>query len=249
VPRSDPRLPTRRSLLGFAAALTLAAGPSRGAGLPGQGPATILVIGDSLAAQIGYALEAAVADDPAVAVLNRGRASTGLVRDDFYDWPAALDRLLARHDVDVAVVSIGMNDRQGMTAEGTVHRRFGDSWTRLYGRRVDSVMRRLNGAGIPTYWVGLPAAASRSFSEGMRRINAIFEARAFANRVTFVPTWGLTTDEAGNYTPYGRDARGRAGLMREQDGFHFTRFGSRVLAAHLLEAMDRDLRALAGRDG
>jgi hypothetical protein len=77
----------------------------------------------------------------------------------------------------------------------------------------------------------------------MQRINAIVEARAFANRVTFVPTWGLTTDDAGNYTAYGRNADGRAGLMREADGFHFTRFGSRLLAAHLVEAMGGDLRA------
>jgi hypothetical protein len=209
----------------------------------GDGPVTILVVGDSLAAQIGYGLDSLFANDPGVDVLNRGRASTGLVRDDFYDWPAALDRLLARHPVDIAVVSIGMNDRQGMSAEGTVHRRFTESWRRIYGERVDSMMQRLVEAGVAAYWVGLPAAASRSFSDGMQRINAIVEARAFANRVTFVPTWGLTTDEAGNYTAYGRSADGRAGLIREADGFHFTRFGSRLLAAHLVEVMQSDLRA------
>ena len=206
---------------------------------------TILVVGDSLAAQLGYTLDNTFAADPAVQVLNRGRASTGLVRDDFYDWPAALDRLLTQHEVDIAVVSVGMNDRQPITAGGAVHPRFGDSWHRLYGERVDRMMQRLVGAGITAYWMGMPASGGRSFSQGMRTINAVFEARAFANRVTFVPTWDLTTDAAGNYTPYGQDAEGRTGRLRDSDGFHLTRFGSRVLAGRLLEAMGPALGAAA----
>ena len=206
---------------------------------------TILVVGDSLAAQLGYALETTFATDPAVEVLNRGRASTGLVRDDFYDWPAALDRLLTQHEVDIAVVSVGMNDRQPITAGGAIHPRFGDAWHRLYGERVDRMMQRLVGAGIPAYWMGMPASGGRRFSQGMRTINAVFEARAFANRVTFVPTWDLTTDAAGNYTPYGQDAEGRTGRVRDSDGFHFTHFGSRVLAGRLLEAMAPDLAPAA----
>ena len=226
-----------------AASVLLPLGRTTASEAAGQ-PITILVVGDSLAAQLGRSLVGAFAGDPVVQVLNRGRASTGLVRDDFYDWPAALDRLLAQYDIDIAVVSVGMNDRQAITAGGAIHPRFGDSWHRLYGERVDRMMQRLAGAGIPAYWMGMPASGGPAFSRGMQTINAVFEARAAANRVTFVPTWDLTTDSAGNYTPYGQDAEGRARRMRDADGFHFTRFGSRVLTARLLDAMAPDLAAV-----
>lgn len=207
-----------------------------------QGAMTILVIGDSVAQQIGHGLTQVLATVPGVEVINRGRASTGLVRNDFYDWPAQLDALLAQRRPDVAVVAIGMNDRQPITQGGTHYERFSDAWRALYGERAGRMMERLTAAGVPVIWLGMPIARSGQFSDGMRVINAVFQETAAGRPgVTYVPTWDLTTDEAGRYTPYARDASGRLRSIRTDDGMHFTMHGSMMIAAHVLAVMNREL--------
>jgi len=206
----------------------------------GRDPVTILVIGDSVAQQVGHGLTHLLGDDPRFAVINRGRASTGLVRDDFYDWPAHLDTLLAQRRPDVAVVAIGMNDRQPITAGGAYYERFSDAWRDRYGARAAALMERLTGAGVPVLWLGMPIARSARFSEGMRVINAVFEQTAARYPdVTYVPTWDLTTDEAGRFTPYARDAGGRLRSIRTDDGMHFTVYGSMMIAGHVMDIMGR----------
>ena len=72
--------------------------------VPGLGPAvpppppamTVLVAGDSLASDLGVGLRQALSGRPQVTVINEGRAISGLVREDFFDWQAELPRLPGR---------------------------------------------------------------------------------------------------------------------------------------------------------
>ena len=51
----------------------------------------VLVVGDSLADQLAQGLaDAFVVERPEVAIVKKTRGSSGLVRADFYDWPAQL---------------------------------------------------------------------------------------------------------------------------------------------------------------
>ena len=78
-------------------------------GAPAEAPKAppsffIAVIGDSLANMLAGGLAEAFADDPRVAIINRAKEDTGLVRDDFYDWRAAAKALVdGPQHIDVAV--------------------------------------------------------------------------------------------------------------------------------------------------
>ena len=227
-------------------AVCLLAQPAGAQELPGNGPfvppppppATILVIGDSIAHDLGDALAYAVRNDAGVTVVNRGRAITGLVRDDYFDWPAHLETVLAQIDADIVVVSIGTNDRQAITLGGVIHQRFSDTWRTIYGERASGVMERLTQEGIETFWMGLPSARNRVFANDMAFINEILEESASGfTAVTFVPTWPVTTDGAGNYRHLAVDASGVSRALRSDDGVHFTSFGLRLVIDRLLDAM------------
>ena len=209
---------------------------------PPPPPMTILVVGDSIAHDLGVALTRSLATQPGITVVNRGRAITGLVRDDYYDWPGALATILADTRADAAVVSIGMNDRQAITENGVILARFSDDWRNRYADRASAMMTQLEQAGIPTFWMGMPTARNRTFSRDMAFINQVFEETASRHPgVTYVSMWDLTADAAGNYQAYGPDAAGRPQPLRAADGMHFSVHGIRLVVGHLVSVMNRVL--------
>ncbi len=58
----------------------------------------VAVLGDSLGQIMGQGLVDVLGDRPEIGVLRKARDSTGLVRDDFYDWPKAAQDLLASQE-------------------------------------------------------------------------------------------------------------------------------------------------------
>ena len=72
----------------------------------------IAVFGDSLANSLGRGLDDVFEDNADVAILDRSKADSGLVRKDVVDWPkAAEDFLKTSPKVAYAVVMLGANDR------------------------------------------------------------------------------------------------------------------------------------------
>ncbi len=218
--------------------------PSTGA-RAAQSRLEVLVIGDSLGHEIGVTLSRMAQSDGRFAVVNRGRASTGLVRTDFYDWAAAAERLLAERRFDAVVVSVGMNDQQNIAQGGEIHQRLGESWRRIYRERAEDLMARLSRAGAQVYWMGLPSARNGRFSQGMRTINGLFEAAAAAEGVVLVPVWDLTVDDRGRYIERGAAEDGRSGRIRADDGMHFTTLGYDIIVRRLIDTMSGQLAAAA----
>ena len=56
------------------------------------------VFGDSLGQMLADGLDDKLADRPDVGVVHKAKGSTGLVANDYYDWPRAIDELLAGRD-------------------------------------------------------------------------------------------------------------------------------------------------------
>ena len=231
----------------LAVALTAAQAQDRAPGLgpfvpPPPPPLTILVAGDSIAHDLGAGLTRALAPLPQVTVINEGRAISGLVREDFFNWQTTLPALLDQRPVDAVVISIGMNDRQGITEGGRVYPRFTPEWEALYQQRALSLMTAATSRGIPTVWMGMPTARNRTFHNDMARINAVFE-RALAQNpdVTYVPMWDLTADAGGNYVATVVDAAGQARGLRANDGMHLSVFGVRLVSDAIVAALSRRL--------
>lgn len=209
--------------------------PSRDA--PREGPLNVHVFGDSLGDGMWAGLYRLLPKAEGYRVTKHSKVSTGLVRKDYFDWSKKVREVVARHQVDVAVVMIGTNDRQPIV-EGGRHALRSPEWERIYTARIDDMIEVLKAEGADIYWVELPAMRSARFGGDMQYFNSLYRDRARAHGIAFVPTWQRTLDDTGVYSAYGTDDTGRTRLMRTNDGIHFTMRGYIQLASFVTEAME-----------
>lgn len=208
----------------------------------------VAVVGDSLAAGLGYFAER-VFRPGLVDVTKQGRISTGLARPDYFDWPAALRRIVRAFRPDLVIVMIGENDQQFLrTRSGTVEAELGSpGWAPAYEMRVEGFAQTATARGAHVIWVGLPVERDASRWPFLRRQNAIFERVAGRlPNVAFLDAWDLFDRPDGSYTAYLRKG-GRVELVREADSVHFTPAGYTILMDHIArlatEAFDLSPRA------
>ena len=197
----------------------------------------VAVIGDSLAENLGSGLTEAFEANPDVMVLRRGRSSTGLVRDDFYDWRKSARELLASDaKVTHLVVMMGLNDRQTLKdAAGNPLDPFTDAWREAYGARVNDIAALAAERNIPLLWVGMPPMQNARSSADMLALNEIVRSRLGRGaRAVYVDIWEGFTDPQNRFTMSGPALTGENARLRAGDGIHFTRAGARK-AAHFVE--------------
>src|SRR6185437_7925335 len=191
-----------------------------------QGATRVAVFGDSMAVDVGKALDRFYADDPTVAILQQAVGSSGFARPDYFDWNKTLAKQISDNSFDVAVVMVGINDRQSISLGGTSVRSLTDDWKKEYSARLTSFLGQLRAANKPVIWIGLPPTAGPQTSDAMSQISALERLAAFSNAAEFVDIYDKFLDENGNYTAYGPDVNGNNALMRKSDGIHFTNAGA-----------------------
>jgi hypothetical protein len=195
----------------------------------------VTVMGDSLGDMLADGLDGSFADKKEIAIRHKGKESSGLVRDDFYDWPKAAREMLASGEkIDAAVVMIGSNDRQAIHEGADSREPLSPRWRELYGARIDALMSAFREKKIPLIWVGLPVMKSERYSADMTQLNEMFREHAARNGAVFVDIWEAFGDEKNQYQSFGPDVNGRIVKLRAADGIHFTDAGSRKLA-HFVE--------------
>jgi hypothetical protein len=191
----------------------------------------VAVLGDSLGQQLAQGLTDDEADQPAIAILNKGRENSGLVRDDFYDWTAAAKALLASgQKINVAVMLIGSNDHQAIHDNGATYDPGTPEWNDIYARRVETIAAMFRDAKVPLLWVGLPIMKSDRYASAMASLNDLDREHAANAGATFVDVWDQFGDDQGHFSTYGPDVNGQVVRLRSSDGVHFTRAGARKLA-------------------
>ena len=244
------------------------------------------VLGDSLGQMLAEGLDDALGDRDDVGVVHKAKGSTGLVASDFYDWPKAIDDLLAGRDagkddkpgadkqaadasragatkdagkpdrkaepapsgkpsrIDVAVMMIGSNDKQGIRQDGKTLSFGSPEWTSAYTSRVVAIDEAFRSHGIPLIWVGVPITKDDGFADAMATLNDITKEAAGKTGAVYVDTWEAFSDDNGEFSSYGPDVNGQTVRLRSTDGIHFTKAGARKLA-HFVDAHVR--RALDGK--
>ncbi len=217
------------------------------AGWPGwdadaDGVFTLAVFGDSLADGYWGGVYRALARQDRFEILRHARNATGLSRSDYFDWLTALEEHLATAPIDAALISMGANDHQSIYLGDRAYLHYGhDGWDEAYRARVLAMMSRLEDAGIPTFWVGLPVVRDDTRVEAARRLNRLYADAAEEAGATFIPLWTLTAGESGDFASYLPDEDGRSRRMRADDGIHFTSRGYSMIADHLMAIMDAEL--------
>ena len=197
------------------------------------GHCRILEIGDSLGDDLEYGLRHELQFTPGLKLIQRNKTSTGLSASWFYNWPAHLKSDLRAHHPNLVVIMIGANDEQALDVGG-VSRPFGSpKWRSAYIARVRRIDRLVTKAGAYAFWVGLPIAAPKQYSQGLRALNAIYRQVAISTPgVTFQPMWHLLATKGGNYRG-GADVNGVQSALRVSDGIHFTSTGELVIGTFI----------------
>ena len=203
------------------------------------------VFGDSLGQMLAGGLDDALADRAEVGVIHRAKGSTGLVNTSYYDWQKTIDGLLASKDpkdkIDVAVMMIGVNDRQPIVQDGKTLKPGTDEWRAVYAKRVAAIDEAFAKKKVPLVWVGVPITKDDDFADDMAALNDIYRDAAAKTGATYVDTWEPFSDDNGDFAAYGPDINGQTMRLRSSDGIHFTKAGARKLA-HFVEAhVRRDL--------
>ncbi len=206
----------------------------------------LAVFGDSLATDLSKALDRFYAEDPNLVVLDQGVNSSGFVRSDFFDWESEIDKKIAENSFDLAVVIIGINDRQELSVDGTTYEPLTDQWNAAYQARISEFLGKLRAARKPVIWIGLPPMAKSQYSAAISQISNIQRLASFSGGAEFLDIYERFLGEDGKYSSYGPDLNGQNAQMRKDDGIHFTSAGADKLAFYLSQSIQTIYRGGAG---
>ncbi len=230
--QARPERPVARRMLEPAAPVAAAGAPQPKSPDP---DVVIAVLGDTLAELMGAGLDDAFADQPKTVVIRRTRPDSGLVRNDFHDWPKAARELLASDQrVSIAVMLIGSNDRQPIRDGDQVHEPLSERWREIYRERVDAVVQAFRERRVPLVWVGAPPMQNSRLSTDLIAMNELYRQRVERAGGVFVDLWPAFVDAENRFSAVGPDLGGQIARLRTGDGVHFTRSGARK-AAHFAD--------------
>ncbi|HEV7275678.1 MAG TPA: DUF459 domain-containing protein [Devosiaceae bacterium] len=211
--------------------------PAKPAVEKAEGATRVAVFGDSLAVDLSKALERHYAEDPNIAIISQGVGSSGFVRDDFFDWNEAIAEQIAADSFDIAVVIIGINDRQPLSTPSGRADPLTDEWTAAYSARLSQFVTQLRNAGKPTIWVGLPPMEAPSYGQAMNQISEVQKLAVFSGGAEYLDIYERFIDEEGRYSAHGPDLNGNRVRMRRDDGIHFSTAGADKLAFYVGQTM------------
>jgi uncharacterized protein len=208
----------------------------------------ILIVGDFLASGLGDGMTEAFKTSPGVVIEARGNVSSGLVRDDYYDWPEQLLKMMDEVKPAIVVVMIGANDRQQMAIDGSKEKFRTDAWYAEYQKRVLNFGKEVTSRKIPLLWVGLPAFGSGSMTADAVQMNQLYRKQAESVGGEFVDIWDGFVDEGGQFIVTGSDINGQQVRLRTSDGINLTQAGRRKVAFYVEKPARRILGTQASPD-
>jgi uncharacterized protein len=203
-------------------------------------PVRIGVFGDSFGEGVWAGLYNQLRGDPGYEIRQFAERSTGFTR---YRSLNILDDVRAKLDeqpVDVAILSFGANDTQGIYEDGRGHPFMSEGWQRIVTERVSAVVALMRERGAAVYWVGLPRMRDPAFDADIQAMNLFYADRMAALVVPYLDTVPLSVDGQGHYAPYlPTEPGGTRRVGRANDGVHMTIAGY----IHLTRPLTEQLRA------
>jgi len=204
-----------------------------------ENAATILVVGDFMGSGVAKGLERLYADNPDIVIVNRGNASSGIVRDDVIDWPNSVASMVEEFKPIAVVNLVGMNDRQQMRLETGRVEKLSEAWLTEYNKRVEKLASVGRDAGVPLIWVGLPPVRFGGMNSDYLVFNEIYRGKVEAAGATFVDVWDGFTNAEGKYVSAGPDINGQIVRLRGSKGITMTRAGRQKLGFFADKALKR----------
>ena len=219
---------------------------------PAKGEIRIACVGDSMIDGVWGGLLRLVSKEaclkPRIKLGRYGENGTGLTRPDRYSWPEAMTDIFAEFKPDLIIVSMGLNDRQGVVNPKTNTRVvYGQKeWGQAYEAEVAAFLSKAAQAPAGLIWLGIPVLRDQTAQTELAEINHIY-AHAIAaqnnKKAVFVDAWRQDGSKGDVFQAYAPDASGSKVQIRTQDGVHFTPAGYDMVAAYLLPKIIAQLNA------
>ena len=193
------------------------------------------VFGDSFGDGIYSSLYQQLRGNDVFEVHKFSHQATGFTR---YRTTNLLDDTRRRIDaqpVDIAVMSFGANDMQGVYVDGRGSEFMSDRWKEIVSGRVREIVDLLRARGAAVYWVGLPKMREAEYDGNVQQMNAFYTALMGSLGVPFVDTVATSVDAGGAYSAYLIDDNGERFNARAHDGIHMTFRGYSRLTRRLAE--------------
>jgi uncharacterized protein len=211
-------------------------------------PMHLYIAGDSMMGLPGMALTNLSNKTKLIKPLLDYHISSGLVRPDFFNWPAQVQRQVKAFDPGAVAVMFGANDNQAVQASsGKIYQFGSDGWKKEYRKRVEDTVGLLFQGGVRrVYWIGQPVMPSSSFNGQVRLMNDIYKSVAEKTYgVEYIDAYALLSRD-GVYSQYLPGVDGKTVRAREQDGEHLTYAGGLIVAQAVLDAIKKEWFAKKG---
>jgi hypothetical protein len=130
------------------------------------------VFGDSFGDGLHAGLYQQLPTRAGIAVHKLSRQGTGFTRYRTTDLLEDTRRRLADQPVDIAVLSFGANDTQGIYFEGRGAPYMSERWKAIVTERVGRIVALLRDHGAMVWWVGLPTMRDPAYDAQIREMNA-----------------------------------------------------------------------------
>lgn len=240
VPQKQPRATIKRRTSSSGSAE--AGPPAPEAVAKAEDARVVLVVGDFLASGLAEGLESAYIAIPSVKVVARPSGSSGIVRDDHYDWSAEIGPIIEAEKPAVVVIMLGANDRQEMRVGDVREPKRSENWMKEYERRATSLAKAVTDRKIPLVWVGMPSFKVSSMASDMLAFNDVYRSVAESVGGSFVDIWDGFVDENGAFVTTGPDINGNPVKLRSGDnGINLTRPGKRKVAFYAEKPLEKIL--------
>jgi hypothetical protein len=205
-------------------------------------PLTILSVGDSIGEDLGIGLANEIGNSPAVHVLQQAVGDTGLANLGYFNWIAQLPVEIAKYHPQVVVMMLGGNDAQPFQYGNTIVHPGTALWRQIYSSRVAAVITDATRAHVHVVWVGLPIMGPTSGlpNSDMQAENAAFSSQAATHAgATYLSTWKLFENAAGQYSTYLNVAGGGLVQVRDPDEVHIDPpGGTNLLGSYVVSQLE-----------
>lgn len=190
-------------------------------------PVRIAVFGDSYGDGIWSGLQRQLKAKDGYEVVKYSQQASGFTRYRQLNLEKHAAEQLGNEAIDVAVISFGANDAQGINTDDGKHAPLmSELWKKQIGLRIERYVAQLRQHHAFVYWVGLPRMREAGFDADVGAINQFYASEMAKLGVPFIDTRPIASDKNGGYSAYLPDPEtGERTLVRVGDGVHMSMTG------------------------
>ena len=178
-----------------------------------------------------------------VAFRKWGKASSGLARPEFHDWPKSIRQVVRQKNPDIFVISLGTNDFQALYDSGKwIKLKKSEQWKKTYRSRIEDVLEKASGRDRKRMVIWITPTifnSSKAIRAGKWIHDLIVEvADEFGGPVFVVDAYARTT-KGGEPLQFFKTNTGKTLSIYASDNIHLTQSAvEHLMVKPVLELID-----------